>query len=418
MLVCPLSLRLYLCKFRILPSSNCANRPQVCNWNSASEKDSFAKEKTPARKCRDQLRIQRAARYNTAMLYFESDYMEGAHPEIMRRLAETNMEQTSGYGFDPYCEQAREMIKAACGVQDAAVYFAVGGTQANAAVIDALLKGWQGVLASAAGHIAGHEAGAIEHCGHKVITLAHTNGKITAETVQVYLASYYADAAHEHMPQPGAVYISHPTEYGTLYTADELAAIHAVCKAHHIPLFVDGARLGYALAADGTDVTLPVLAKNCEVFYIGGTKAGALFGEAIVFTKPELAAHFFSVMKQHGAVLAKGRLLGIQFHTLFTGDLYRTICRRAIVTAHKLKQAFTECGFRLLMDTGTNQLFVILPNKTAKQLAKDIAFQIWEPYDSEHVVARFTTSWATTEQAVDAAAEILRRECELHAKEA
>ena len=341
------------------------------------------------------------------MIYFDSDYMEGAHPAIMQRLMETNMEQTEGYGLDPYCDQAKETIRAACGCNNAVIHFAVGGTQANAAVIDALLKGWQGVLSATTGHIAGHEAGAVEHCGHKIITLPHINGKLSADTVRQYISEYYADDSHEHAVEPGAVYISHPTEYGTLYTAAELKELHEICLAYQIPLFIDGARLGYALAADGTDVTLPVLAQNCDVFYIGGTKVGALFGEAIVFTRPELASHFFSIIKQHGALLAKGRLLGIQFQTLFTNNLYLTISKHAVTMAQKLKNAFIIRGYKLLMDTQANQIFVILPNDMVKTLSEKIAFRIWEKYDNEHTVIRLTTSWATKEETVNKAIALL-----------
>ena len=267
------------------------------------------------------------------MLYFENDYCEGAHPAILQKLTETNFEKVSGYGTDPYCASAREKIRAACACPEADVQFISGGTQSNAIVIASMLQRWQGVVAAATGHVAGHEAGAIEYTGHKVITLPQHNGKLDAAELRALVSTFYADDNHDHMVFPGMVYISHPTEYGTLYTKAELQALHDVCQTYHMPLFVDGARLGYGLAAEGTDVTLPDLAQLADVFYIGGTKVGALCGEAVVF--PHGApAHFMTMVKQQGALLAKGRLLGLQFDVLFTDDLYQTISRNAIDTAN------------------------------------------------------------------------------------
>ena len=271
------------------------------------------------------------------MLYFENDYCEGAHPAILQKLVETNFEKVSGYGTDPYCASAREKIRAACGAPDADVWFISGGTQSNAIVIASMLRRWEGVLAASTGHVAAHEAGAIEFTGHKVIGLPHTNGKLDAGTVEDWCRTFYADGNMDHLVFPGMVYISHPSEYGTLYTKAELEALSAVCHKYHMPLFMDGARLGYGLAAEGTDVTLADVARLTDVFYIGGTKVGALCGEAVVF--PHGApAHFMTMVKQQGALLAKGRLLGIQFDVLFTDDLYQTISKNAIETAAVLKR--------------------------------------------------------------------------------
>lgn len=338
---------------------------------------------------------------------FNCDYMEGVHPRILERLVETNLEQTAGYGNDPYCVSAKKKILEACQCPDGEVHFLVGGTQTNATVIAALLHMYDGVLAAATGHVNVHEAGAIEYTGHKVLTLPQKDGKISAESVENYLKWFYADENHEHMVQPGMVYLTHPTEYGTLYTAEELKAIHGICQRYAIPLYVDGARLGYALAARKTDVTLPVLAQNCDIFYIGGTKVGAFCGEAVVIPKKGLIPKFFTTIKQHGALLAKGRLIGIQFDTLFTDGLYQEISAHAIRMAEKLKKALMEKGYTMYLDSPTNQQFVLLDNKKKKELLEQIDFDFFENYDSEHTVMRFVTSWATREEDVDRLIEIL-----------
>ena len=338
---------------------------------------------------------------------FNCDYMEGVHPKILERLAETNLEQTAGYGNDPYCVSAKKKILEACQCPDGEVHFLVGGTQTNATVIAALLHMYDGVLAAETGHINVHEAGAIEYTGHKVLTLPQKDGKISAESVENYLKWFYADENHEHMVQPGMVYLTHPTEYGTLYTAEELKAIHGICQRYAIPLYVDGARLGYALAARETDVTLPVLAQNCDIFYIGGTKVGAFCGEAVVIPKKGLIPKFFTTIKQHGALLAKGRLIGIQFDTLFTDGLYQEISAHAIRMAEKLKKALMEKGYTMYLDSPTNQQFVLLDNKKKKELLEQVDFDFFENYDSEHTVMRFVTSWATREEDVDRLIEIL-----------
>ena len=302
---------------------------------------------------------------------------------------------------------AKKKILEACQCPDGEVHFLVGGTQTNATVIAALLHMYDGVLAAETGHVNVHEAGAIEYTGHKVLTLPQKDGKISAESVENYLKWFYADENHEHMVQPGMVYLTHPTEYGTLYTAEELKAIHGICQRYAIPLYVDGARLGYALAARKTDVTLPVLAQNCDIFYIGGTKVGAFCGEAVVIPKKGLIPKFFTTIKQHGALLAKGRLIGIQFDTLFTDGLYQEISAHAIRMAEKLKKALMEKGYTMYLDSPTNQQFVLLDNKKKKELLEQVDFDFFENYDSEHTVMRFVTSWATREEDVDRLIEIL-----------
>ena len=331
----------------------------------------------------------------SSKLTFASDYMEGAHPEILKRLAETNLVPAPGYGTDEVCQAAREKIRAACAAPRAAVHFLVGGTQTNATVIDALLRPWQGVIAAESGHISLHEAGAIEFGGHKVLTLPHTLGKLEASAVRACCESYWADGNREHMVTPGMVYISHPTEYGALYSLRELEELHAVCRDYDIPLYLDGARLAYALACGESDVDLPDLARLCEVFYIGGTKCGALLGEAVVAPDPDRLPRFFTVMKQHGALLAKGRLLGIQFDTLFTGGLYHRIGRPALEAADALRALFLEEGFDLPLVTPTNQVFVRLENGLMERLAEQVEFSFWERDGADHTVLRFAASWAT-----------------------
>ncbi|HIZ06358.1 MAG TPA: low specificity L-threonine aldolase [Candidatus Eubacterium avistercoris] len=334
------------------------------------------------------------------MLYFDSDYMEGAHPKILERLMDTNMEKTPGYGTDSYCSRAGDMIRRACGCPEARVYFMVGGTQTNAAVIDGLLKSWQGVVCAKSGHINTHEAGAIEHSGHKVISLKEKDGKLDPDCLETYLEKFFQHENREHMTEPGAVYISHPTEYGTLYTAGELRRLHEICGQYHLPLYLDGARLGYGLAAE-TDVTLPLIGECCDVFYIGGTKVGALFGEAVVVTNEDLLKRFFTIMKQHGGLLAKGRILGIQFEQLFTDDLYVNIAKNAVKLAQKIQDALKNVGYPLKIQSPTNQIFVTLPDEKKKALEREVSFSFWEKEDESHTTVRFATSWATREEDVD-----------------
>mgnify|MGYP000999026237 FL=1 len=334
-------------------------------------------------------------------LSFASDYMEGAHPAIIQRLVQTNMEQTSGYGTDEYCERARSLIRKACECPEATVHFLVGGTQTNATVIDALLNRYEGVIAAQTGHVAVHEAGAIEFGGHKVLPIACDKGKITAASVKRYLLDFYADGNYEHMVHPGMVYISQPTEYGTLYTKQEMSAISAVCREYHIPLYVDGARLAYALACKENDVTLADLATLCDAFYIGGTKCGAIFGEAVVIPDPKRSPHFFTIMKQHGALLAKGRLLGIQFETLFTDDLYLHIGENAIRAADTIRAFLASHGYEQYFTAPTNQIFIVLDNTRYAELSKKITFGFWEKKDDSHTVVRIATDWATTQENVE-----------------
>lgn len=335
------------------------------------------------------------------MLSFTCDYLLGAHPKILERLSQTNREQLPGYGEDNYCNSAKEKIRNACESPEAEVYFLTGGTQANAVVIDSVLQKYEGVIAAKTGHINVHEAGAIEYTGHKVLTLPGHEGKICAEELAAYLKAFWADGSHEHMVFPGMVYISHPTEYGTLYTKAELEALSALCRQYEISLYLDGARLGYGLMSFSTDVTLPMIAACCDVFYIGGTKVGALCGEAVVFPKKNAPGHFLTLIKQHGAMLAKGRLLGIQFDTLFTDDLYFTISRHAIEMAELLKKGFAEKGYSFFLDSPTNQQFILLENKKLQELQEKVAFEIWEPADEDHTVVRFATSFGTKKEEIE-----------------
>ncbi len=341
------------------------------------------------------------------MLSFESDYIEGAHPKILEALTKTNMETLSGYGADSYTKSAKEKIAAACALPDAQVAFLTGGTQTNQIVIDTMLHQYEGVISAQSGHVSVHEAGAIEFTGRKVLTLPSHNGKIDAAELDSYISDFYNDGNHEHMVFPGIVYISHPTEYGTLYSKSEMTEISKVCRKHEIPLFLDGARLGYGLMSKESDLTLPDVAELCDVFYIGGTKVGALCGEAVVFTKKNMPLHFENLVKKHGALLAKGRLLGIQFDTLFTDDLYFEISRNAIECAEELKNLFLKKGYEFFIDSPTNQQFVILENDKLKELQKNVKFSFWEKYDEFHTVVRFATSWATTREKIAELGKVL-----------
>ncbi len=334
------------------------------------------------------------------MISFENDYIQGAHPEILGRLAQTNLEPLSGYGSDSYCESARRKIRKACGCENAEVHFLVGGTQTNAVVIDAMLKGYEGVVAEDSGHIAVHEAGAVEFTGHKVLTVPGHTGKIDGNELRRYLHGFYQDENHEHMVFPGLVYISHPTEFGTLYTKEELRQISEVCRDYEIPLYLDGARLGYGLMSRGTDLSLCDIAEFCDAFYIGGTKVGALCGEAVVFPR-KAPKHFLTAVKQHGALLAKGRLLGIQFDTLFTDDLYFRISSHAIEMAEKLKKVLREKGLSFAWESPTNQQFVVMEDEKMKQLRENVVFSFWEKADRDHTIVRFATSWGTKEEEIE-----------------
>lgn len=336
------------------------------------------------------------------MISFTCDYNEGAHPLILQRLQETNMQQEPGYGLDSFCQSAKEKIRKATGCPQAEVFFLVGGTQTNSTVIDAMLAGYEGVVAAQTGHIAVHEAGAVEFSGHKVLTIPQHQGKMAPDELEAYLKAFHADPAWDHMVYPGMVYISFPTEYGTIYTKDELTRIKAICNGYNIPLFVDGARLGYGLASPACDLTLEELARLCDVFYIGGTKVGALCGEAVVFPGGKAPAHFFTTVKQHGALLAKGRLLGIQFDTLFTDGLYLSISHHAIDLAMQLKEMFIRKGIPLYIDSPTNQQFPILSDAQLAALEGKVQYELWEYLPDGRRVVRFATSWATPQENVDA----------------
>ena len=341
------------------------------------------------------------------MLSFECDYNVGAHPLILQRLIETNFEAQPGYGEDTYTASAKQKIKAACGRENLDVHFLAGGTQTNRIVIDSMLHPVQGVIAATTGHVAAHEAGAIEASGHKVLTVPGHDGKVHADEVEALIKAFYNDASYTHMVFPGMVYVSHPTEYGTLYTKDELTAVSEVCRKYGIPLFLDGARLGYGLMSEGTDITLGDLCDLCDVFYIGGTKVGALCGEAVVFTKGNTPAHFFTFIKQNGALLAKGRLIGVQFDVLFTDDLYFKLGKNAIDMARELRRICAEKGYKTYLDSPTNQQFFILENDKCAELSKHVRFSEWERPDEQHTVIRLATSWATTKADLAALAEVL-----------
>ncbi|MBQ2977529.1 MAG: low specificity L-threonine aldolase [Clostridia bacterium] len=335
------------------------------------------------------------------MLAFENDYSEGAHEKILQRLMETNRVQQPGYGNDEYSQSAKEKIRAACQCPNADIYFLVGGTQTNALTIAAYLGPAEGVVSVQTGHVNLHEAGAIEYTGHKVMPLPAHDGKMDAGELEIMLRDFYADPTYPHMVHPGMVYISHPTEYGTLYTKAELQALSAVCRKYQIPLFLDGARLGYGLMSVGTDVTLPIIAAYCDAFYIGGTKVGALCGEALVFPRNNAPRRFFTQVKMHGALVAKGRLVGLQFDTLFTDDLYLEISRHAIEMAQYMKKGIAQRGYQFHLDSPTNQQFVVLDNEKMKKLEKQVRFSFWEKVDDDHSVVRFATSWATRKEDVD-----------------
>lgn len=336
------------------------------------------------------------------MIRFNSDYTEGCHPAILEKLAETNMEQTPGYGEDAYCAAAAEKIKEACGAPDAAVHFLVGGTQTNVTVISAALKHYQGVITAETGHINTHETGALEACGHKCLALKASDGKLTAKQIAEFTDAHFGDECFEHMPQPKMVYISNPTEMGTIYKKAELEEIYQVCKDRGLYLFMDGARLGYGLACRENDMTLSDIAKNTDVFYIGGTKVGALFGEAVVITNDALKIDFRYNIKQRGGMLAKGRLLGLQFLTLFENNLYMQISAHAARLAEKLRDELTEMGVAFYVDSPSNQQFPILPDRVLSELQKKYAYSYTAKVDKDHSAVRFCTCWATKEENIDA----------------
>lgn len=336
------------------------------------------------------------------MIYFTSDYCEGCHPRILERMQMTNFDQNPGYGTDEHCAKAASYIRRECGREDVDVHFLVGGTQTNLTVIDAALRPHQGVVSAESGHIQTHETGAVEACGHKILTLPTSDGKITAKQIRDLWEGHCGDANKEHTSKPGMVYISNPTEFGTLYNKAELTEISKVCRENGIYLFMDGARLGYGLATPGNDLTMADLAQLCDVFYIGGTKVGALFGEALVISHPDLKEDFRYMIKQHGGMLAKGWLLGLQFETLFEDGLYFQITSHALKLANQMRDTFTECGFAFYVDSPTNQLFPILPDALLDKLAQKYVYTYQCRVDENHSAVRFCTSWATKPESVNA----------------
>ena len=338
------------------------------------------------------------------MIHLESDYNNGAHEAVLRRLLETNDERTQSYGDDCFSDEARRLIREACQAPEAQIWFLAGGTQTNATIIDCVLQPYEGVLCPDTAHINVHESGAVEFTGHKVIALPSHEGKLDVGELRSWLAGFFADETAEHMVRPGMVYITFPTEYGTLYTADELTALHAVCQQYGLMLYVDGARLAYGLAAS-EDVTLPLLARLADIFYIGGTKCGALCGEAVVFPKGNAPAHMLTRIKRHGALLAKSRVVGVQFEALFSPvdstSLYMTIGQQAVSLAMRLRSLFVErLGYQPFIDSPTNQQFYIIPNSHLDTLRRHVGFEVWCPVNEGHTACRFVTSWATTEKEI------------------
>lgn len=345
------------------------------------------------------------------MISFYNDYSEGAHERILDALIRTNRLQSGGYGEDEYCEEAKTLIRRYLRKKETEIHFLVGGTQTNTTVISAILKPWQGVIAADTGHIAVHESGAIEATGHKVLTLPHHEGKINASQIERLVRAHFDSESFEHQVQPGMVYISQPTEYGTIYSKAELKAISEICHKFHLPLFIDGARLGAALVCTENDLTIADLEELADVFYIGGTKNGALFGEAVVVSSPELTPCFRYMIKQKGGMLAKGRLLGIQFAELFRDDLYFDLARHAVELAQKLQKWLEELGFSFMLHSPTNQIFPIFPDELIHQLEDKYSCSYWDwgRTDPQHSITRIVTSWATPEEAVDAFLSDLRK---------
>lgn len=341
------------------------------------------------------------------MLSFASDYIKGAHPAILQKLIDTNMEALSGYGTDKYCESAAKKIKEKFECPDADVFFLTGGTQTNQIIIDTMLEKYEGVISATTGHVSAHEAGAVEYSGNKVLTVPGHNGKIDPKELEDFVRTFYADDNHEHMVFPGMVYVSYPTEYGTLYTKSELQKIYEICQKNNMRFFIDGARLGYGIAGSKGDLKYSDIAKLCDVFYVGGTKVGALCGEAVVFTHNNMPKHFVNQVKKHGALIAKGRLLGVQFDVLFTDNLYEKISENAIVMKDRMIEIFKEKGYRFFMDSPTNQQFFVIENDKLARIKNEVEYGFWEQFDDTHTVVRFATAWSTTAEDVDALKNIL-----------
>lgn len=341
------------------------------------------------------------------MLYFTSDYTEGAHPKVLEHLIKMNMESLPGYGFDESTDRAKAKICAACGRDDLQIQFLAGGTQTNVVAISSMLGTAEGVITASTGHITEHEAGAIEHAGHKVIVLPQEKGKLRAAELRAYMQRFLADENREHLVWPGMAYITFPTEYGTVYSKAELTELYETCREFGLILYIDGARMGYGLVSPEADLTLHDICELCDAFYIGGTKVGALCGEALIFTRSNMPKHFLAVVKQRGALLAKTRVVSQQFEALFTEELYFTISRHAVELAIELKEAFVEKGYKLLIDSQTNQQFVIMDNETIERLRRDVVFGMWELLDEGRSAVRFVTSWATRREDVEALKALL-----------
>ena len=341
------------------------------------------------------------------MISFECDYNNGAHPLVLENLVKYNNAKPTPYGFDEFSERAKGRIREAIGMPDAQIFFLTGGTQTNATTIDSMLYQYEGVICVSSGHINVHEAGAVEFTEHKIITLPEDQGKMSAKTLDQYLDDFMHDGNNAHAVYPGLVYITFPTELGTLYSAQELTDLYDVCQRYHIPLYIDGARLGYGLMAEECDVTLPFLARHCDVFYIGGTKIGALCGEAVVFTNREAHKHFFSIQKQHGAVIAKGALIGLQFDALFTDNLYFMLSEHAIKMAMQMKRIFQEKGYEFFVDSPTNQQFIVLSDAEVERLSQHFIFTHFGQAGKHHTICRFVTSWATTQEEIDELQRVL-----------
>ncbi len=341
------------------------------------------------------------------MISFECDYNNGAHPAVLENLIKNNSAKPTPYGFDTFSERAKQRIREACGLPDAQIFFLTGGTQTNATTIDSMLYQYEGVICVSSGHINVHEAGAVEFTEHKIITIPDVEGKMEASQLNQYLDDFYHDGNRDHAVHPGLVYITFPTELGTLYKAQELVDLYNVCQRYDIPLYIDGARLGYGLMAQGSDVSLPFLARHCDVFYIGGTKIGALCGEAVVFTNRQAHKHFFSIQKQHGAVIAKGALIGLQFEALFTDNLYFKLAGHAIDMAMRMKAMFQKKGYQFYVDSPTNQQFIVLSEAVAERLSQQVVFTHFGQTGNHQVICRFVTSWATTQEELDTLEQLL-----------
>ena len=341
------------------------------------------------------------------MLSFLSDYTEGAHPEVLQHLMDRNLVTLPGYSFDEDTDEAKRKINAACGRDDLQIWFLTGGTQTNMFVISTTLRDCEGVISADTGHVCGHEAGAIEHSGHKVLTVPNVEGKITVENLDKWMKAFYADESNEHTVQPGMVYISHPTEYGTLYSKAELTALSEACHKHGLPLYMDGARMGYGLMSPKSDMNLHDICELVDMFYIGGTKVGALCGEALVFTKNNMPRNFLALVKQRGGLLAKMRVVSQQFDALFTNDLYFRLSKHAIDMAMMLKEMVLSKGYKLHMDSYTNQQFVIVSRQKLEELRENVRFNIWEWIDDDTAAIRFATSWATTKESIEELAKLL-----------